>query len=135
MKKLFLLLLIMSAACSDIVIVAPANVEGTPTIEVPASMGTGAVGTIRGTNAAGFVHTITGQNAHGTGEIAIVRFSRPYAEPPLVIITGGSAGGLIIKAYAWKITREGFTITSSTSFAQVGAGAILDYYYQVIPTT
>jgi hypothetical protein len=105
----------------------------TPGISVPTgtgAMGTSPTGTIAGTDTAGKIHTIVGTAPAASGDICTVTFAVAYAAAPFVVISGGSSGGVNAKAYSINVTTTAFTITTTAGYG--GAGAALDYYYQVI---
>lgn len=105
----------------------------TPSISVPTgagAMGTSPTGTIAGTDTAGFIHTIVGTSPAASGDICTVTFTTPFPVAPFVVISAGSSGGANARAYSINVTTTAFTVTTTAGYG--GAGAILDYYYQVI---
>jgi hypothetical protein len=102
----------------------------------PAILGAGATASfVDGyTNAYGQI-AITPTDCLGIdGYIAEVTFGKPYAKPPVVVITGGNNFSGCFTAYA-EVTKNGFKIYPSTMAMITQIGSAYIFNYVVSPTT
>ena len=105
--------------------------QGTATQLTAGAVSTSAVGTISGTTAAGAAPTVTigdctdrrgnfllnpvtGGGAQAAGEVALVRFAKPYGAAPAVVlltVENETDGNLVNVSAAADVTGDGFDIT------------------------
>lgn len=126
------------------------NLDTQATQLTAGAVSTSAVGTISPTTAAGATPTVTigdctdrrgnfllnpvtGGGAQAAGEVAAVRFLKPYQKPPgviLVTIENETDGNAVIAGAAADVTSDGFDLTAGAALTTAKAYRV---NYLVVP--